>query len=196
MNQRAGAIAVCCAVAVTCAGLGVAVCRDRAMGSTAWSEPRARSSSEVRPSLDEVPIAAPAPRSQRKVVGAPPATIPRVAGPSDSRSGVGFDEKSLMRQLRRARREDPALAITLAREGNRRFPGSSEAPERASILIHVLAEQGLSSEARGEAEDMVSRCPDSAWVREVEQFTGARRHRNLRVGPNGELHYADPVPPT
>lgn len=68
-----------------------------------------------------------------------------------------------MTLLRSARDNDPALAIALAREGNRRFPGSSDAPERGSILIHALAEQGLSSEARGEAEDMVNRYPDSAW---------------------------------
>jgi hypothetical protein len=106
------------------------------------------------------------------------------------------DEAALMRLLRSAQRNDSALAIRLAREGNRRFPRSSAAAERAAILIHALAEQGRSSEARGEAEDMVNRYPDSAWVREVEQFTGARRHRNVRVGPNGELQYVDPASPT
>jgi hypothetical protein len=98
-----------------------------------------------------------------------------------------------MRLLRSSRANDPALAVELVRDGNRRFPGSPDAPERASILIHALAEQGLSSEARGEAEDMVNRYPDSAWVHEVERFTGARRHRNIQVGPNGEVHYVAPA---
>jgi len=101
-----------------------------------------------------------------------------------------------MRLLRSAQNNDPTLVIELAREANRRFPESPDAPERASLLIHALAKQGLASEARGQAEDMVNRYPDSAWVREVERFTGAHRHRNLRVGPNGELHYGDPAPPT
>jgi len=92
--------------------------------------------------------------------------------------------------------KDPALAMALAREGNRRFSASSDAAERSSILIHALAEQGFSSEARGEAEEMVNRYPDSAWVREVEQFTGARRHRDIRAGSNGELHYVKSAPPT
>jgi hypothetical protein len=105
-------------------------------------------------------------------------------------------EEELMRLLRSSQGNDPALAIELAREGNRRFGGSPDAPERASILIHALAEEGLASEARGEAEDMVNRYPDSAWVREVEHFTGARRHRNIQVRPDGELRYVDPVPPT
>ena len=99
-----------------------------------------------------------------------------------------------MRLLRSAQDNDPALAIELAREGNRRFPGSPDAPERASVLIHALAEQGHSSEARGAAEDMVNRYPDSAWVREVERFTGAHRHRSRRLGPNGELYSVDPAP--
>ena len=101
-----------------------------------------------------------------------------------------------MRRLRGSRHDDAALAIALAREGNRRFPESPAAPERASILIHALAEQGLASEARGEAEDMVNRYSDSAWVHEIERFTGAHRHRTIQVGPSGELHSVDPVPPT
>jgi hypothetical protein len=34
---------------------------------------------------------------------------------------------------------------------------------------------------------MVNRYPESAWVAEVEQFTGAHRHRNLRMGDDGGL---------
>jgi hypothetical protein len=63
-----------------------------------------------------------------------------------------------------------------------------------SILIHVLAEQGLHSEARGEAERMVNRYPDSRWVREIERFTGAHRHRNIRVDEQGKLWFVDPPP--
>jgi hypothetical protein len=47
-------------------------------------------------------------------------------------------------------------------------------------------------EARGEAEKMVNAYPDSAWVREVERFTGAHRHRNVRVNDAGVLEYYDP----
>jgi hypothetical protein len=34
---------------------------------------------------------------------------------------------------------------------------------------------------------MVNRYADSAWVREVEQFTGAHRHRSLRLGASGAV---------
>lgn len=196
MNRRARLLGAGCAIGLSCGALVVASWRHRAIESGAGRESRAvRTSSEGLPPIQEVPSAAPPhrTRSEPAVASPPPAAV---ALPSKASSGIGFEEEELMRVLRNARRNDPALAVALAREGNRRFPESSAAPERASILIHALAEQGLSSEARGEAEDMVNRYPDSAWVHEVERFTGARRHRNIRVGPDGELHYVDPAPPT
>jgi hypothetical protein len=76
-----------------------------------------------------------------------------------------------MVRLRSTKESDPTAAIGLARDGNRRFPDSADAPERTSILIHALASQGASSEAR------------------VEQFTGAHRHRNIRLNDAGQLEY-------
>ncbi|MCL2448452.1 MAG: hypothetical protein FWD17_05845, partial [Polyangiaceae bacterium] len=96
-------------------------------------------------------------------------------------------EAALMARLRQIKGSDPELAARLAREGNERFPDSADAPERASILVHALADLGRSSEARGAAEGMVNRYPDSDWVREVERFTGAHRHRNLRVNADGVI---------
>jgi hypothetical protein len=92
-----------------------------------------------------------------------------------------------MAELRSANGNDPSLAVKLAREGNERFPDSDDAPERTSILIHALAELDRPSEARGEAEHMVNHYPDSEWVREIEQFTGAHRHRNLRLRDDGTV---------
>jgi hypothetical protein len=34
---------------------------------------------------------------------------------------------------------------------------------------------------------MVNHYPDSDWVREIEGFTGAHRHRNLRLNDAGEV---------
>jgi hypothetical protein len=100
-----------------------------------------------------------------------------------------LDEARLMARLRSASGTDPALAVQLAREGNRRFPDSPDAPERTSILIHALAGLDQSMEARGEAEAMVNHYPDSQWVREIERFTGAHRHRNVRINDAGVLEY-------
>lgn len=88
------------------------------------------------------------------------------------------DEAALMERMRRLRSSDPELAMELAREGNARFPNSAAAPERASIIIHALAELGRLSDARGEAEQMVNEYPDTPWALEIEAFTGAHPHRN------------------
>jgi hypothetical protein len=110
--------------------------------------------------------------------GTPPPTVPAL-----------LDEQALMSELRRAKSTDPALSLSLARDGNRRFPSSVDAPERASAIVHALSALGRTSEGRGEAEDMVNRYPDSEWVREVERFTGAHRHRNVRTNAAGQLEY-------
>ncbi|HVV48214.1 MAG TPA: hypothetical protein VHO06_01025, partial [Polyangia bacterium] len=75
----------------------------------------------------------------------------------------------------------------LAHAGNRRFPDSADAPERASILIHALSAEGLHRDARAEAEYAVNHYPDSQWVRDIEAFTGAHRHRNLTVTDGGVI---------
>ena len=92
-----------------------------------------------------------------------------------------------MAELHAVKDQDPVLAEQLARQGNQLFPDSPDAPERAAILIHALAAQARPMEARGEAENMVNHYPDSPWVREVEAFTGAHRHRNARVNADGQL---------
>jgi hypothetical protein len=150
---------------------------------------RAKSASRADGSRD-VPSASPpvedaAPAAQ--ATGPAPRPLPAPA-PSAAQLGE-LDEARLMARLRVAAGSDPGLAVKLAREGNRRFPDSADAPERSSILIHALAAQGLASQARGEAEDMVNHYPDSEWVREIERFTGAHRHRNIRVNDAGVLEY-------
>ncbi|HXU64301.1 MAG TPA: hypothetical protein VN962_21520 [Polyangia bacterium] len=122
---------------------------------------------------------------------APPPPAPRRAPAVAEREGAPLDEAHLMARLRAVAASDPPQAIALAREGNRRWPHSADVPERTSILIHALAAAGRSSEARGEAERMVNQAPDSPWVHEVEQFTGAHRHRNVRVNDAGVIEYYD-----
>jgi hypothetical protein len=117
----------------------------------------------------------------------PPALLPPTAPvPSSAPAGL-LNEPQLMVRLRSIKDSNPAAAIDLARDGNRRFPDSADAPERHSILIHALANAEQRSEARGEAEQMVNHYPDSDWVREIEGFTGAHRHRNLRLNDAGEV---------
>jgi hypothetical protein len=186
-------MAAFCAIALACGVSALAVWRHAPLASPQPNASRAARSSELQPPFDKMPTAA---RRDPTKVAVAPRLPTAVAAPSKSSSATAFDEQALMRLLRRSRGNDPVLAIELARDGNRRFPGSADAPERASILIHALAAEGLASEARGEAEDMVNRYPDSAWVHEIERFTGARRHRDIQVGPGGELRYVDPPLPS
>ena len=92
-----------------------------------------------------------------------------------------------MARLRSAAGSNFPLAVELARAGNRRYPDSPNASERASILIHALAAQGMARGARGEAEYAVNHYPDSPWVQEIEAFTGAHRHRNLILTDGGVI---------
>jgi type IV secretory pathway VirB10-like protein len=133
---------------------------------------------------------APAPLPVPAAKPRPPALVPPTpaAAPAPSSApAAALGEAQLMARLRTIKDSNAAAAIELARDGNRRFPDSADAPERHSILIHALANAEQRSEARGEAEQMVNHYPDSEWVREIERFTGAHRHRNIRVNDAGEL---------
>lgn len=172
----------------------VFVCLSVALGVAllvSWQRPPTPST----PSGDR--IAAPAIDQSAEPVGeavpngvvdsSPLAELRKTASTAMAVVEVSPDEPALMDLLRRVR--DLESRIRLARDGNRRFPNTPDASERTAILIHALAELGRSSEARGEAEAMVNGAPDSEWVREIEQFTGAKRHRNVRVNDTGELEY-------
>jgi len=65
--------------------------------------------------------------------------------------------------------------------------GPIDAAGPASIAIHALAARGALSLARAEAERAVNEYADTEYVREIERFTGAHRHRNLRVNEQGAL---------
>jgi hypothetical protein len=153
-----------------------------------------RAGQENDPAATPAPPAV-APASPAPALPAPPAPSPSPppAAPAPAvearpvHPAGALEETQLMTRLRAIKDKDPAGAVQLAREGNRRFAESRDAPERTAILIHALVAVDKGSEARGEAEQMVNHYPDSAWVREVERFTGAHRHRNLHVNDAGQI---------
>jgi hypothetical protein len=131
------------------------------------------------PAPPPTPAHPPGPDQSPSTTAAPP--------PPGSEAAKPLSEAVLMARLRNVAGRDFPLAVELARAGNRRFPDSPDAPERASILIHALAAQGMAKEARGEAEYAVNHYPDSQWVRDIEGFTGAHRHRNLILTDGGQI---------
>ena len=137
------------------------------------------------PSAPPAPAPAPSPAAAAQNTE-PPAPPP---SPGVQAAVARKNEAVLMERLREVAKKDSAQAIELARAGNKRFPDSADAPERASILIHALITQNQLSEGRAEAEYMVNHYPDSHWVRDIEGFTGAHRHRNIRVNDAGQLEY-------
>jgi hypothetical protein len=143
----------------------------------------------IPPSPPPGPPSAPAPgpgpaaASQNTPPPAPPPS------PNVQAAVARMNEAVLMEKLREVAKTDSAQAIELARAGNQKYPDSPDAPERSFILIHALITQNQLSEGRAEAEYMVNHYPDSRWVRDIEGFTGAHRHRNIRLNDAGQLEY-------
>jgi hypothetical protein len=142
------------------------------------------------------PAAAPAAAPPPQPAAPGPAAVAQNAPPDASPPSRGVEaavarmnESVLMARLRELAATDSAQAIELARAGNKKFPDSPDAPERESILIHALVTQNQLSDARAEAEYMVNHYPDSKWVQQIEGFTGAHRHRNIRLNDAGQLEY-------
>lgn len=94
---------------------------------------------------------------------------PSAAGAPDPGAALQAreDELAFMQRVRAS--QDPAEALELAREGDRRFPTGSSIAERAAIITRSLAKLGRLSEARGEAERLVHDYPDTPWAHQVEQ---------------------------
>jgi hypothetical protein len=116
------------------------------------------------------------PRQERKEPEIPRLTrsssvdAPRAPAPPSASSARRFpDEAALMSRLRELGQSDPARALEMAREGNDRFSGSADAPERYHTLIKALENLGRFDEAREEAQRMVDTYPGTPWTEDVER---------------------------
>ena len=161
-------------------------------------EPKTQAENQPPPPAAAAPAQAPPPPAPANPpapgpgpVAASQNTPPAAPPPSPSAQAAveRMSEAVLMAKLRDVAQQDSAQAIDLARAGNKKYPDSPDAPERSFILIHALITQNQLSEGRAEAEYMVNHYPDSKWVRDIEGFTGAHRHRNIRVNDAGQLEY-------
>jgi len=74
------------------------------------------------------------------------------------------DEPGLMTQLRQLVDNAPGRTIELAREGQKRFPGSPDAPERSWMIAKALVSLGRFEEACGEARHLMRRSPENVWA--------------------------------
>jgi hypothetical protein len=177
---------------VVAAGLGIgaaAYLRAKPAPTEPLAEERPVAAPPAAPAPASPAVAPPSPAPPESHVPGPDRSPSTTAAPppAGSEAAAPLNEAVLMARLRSVAGSNFPLAVELARAGNRRFPDSPDAPERASILIHALAAQGMAQEARGEAEYAVNHYPDSSWVHDVEGFTGAHRHRNLILTDGGMI---------
>lgn len=111
--------------------------------------------------------------------GAPPALVGPIFG-SDW-SPPADDEQILMSRLRALPPSEPLGRLTLAREGNRRFPDSHLAQERWSMTIDALVALDRIGEAHTEASAFIDRYPQGQYARHVMALMGV--HPRPRPGP-------------
>ncbi len=165
--KRKGVLSILAGTMAIAALIGAMTLRTR-QAPRSNSEP-----SPVGPLVAVVPPAPDPPHAQPVERGAA-----ALAPSSSAEPEPLLDEAQLMKRLRLVEDTNPALGLVLAREGNRRFPDSSDAAERAAVIVKCLALQGFLSKARGEAETMVNQYPGTPWALEVEQQTGAHPRRS------------------
>jgi hypothetical protein len=166
-NARAAAVAGAFVVALVAVGL---FAQRRSAPAPAENEPVVRAA-PVEPG-------APTSRPEPATLSATPAVVALAPPEARGSPDASLDEPALLAELRSLVDVDPVRAHELAQRALRLFPESPDAPEIAALSVKALARQGKRSEARGEAETMVNRYPDSPWAREVERHTGAHPHHD------------------
>ena len=113
---------------------------------------------------------APVRLANRPDAAPPPVRLARPEQPGIHHNKIAYkDEASLMAKIRELGTSDLELSLELAREGNDRFPSSSDAIERTWVICKSLTGLGRSQEARSVALEMVRKYPDANWTRDVQR---------------------------
>ena len=168
-TPKIGIVVGALVVIVLAVGVKMATSRPKATGPAPMEEPK----------KSEAPI--PVPKLAMPRPPAVDASVPLTAQPAPRKQAATklLSRPDLMERLRKAQdTDDYQLSYDLARDGLRRFPDSSDAPEMAAMVVKSLARQGKVSEARAEAEEMVNKYAGTSWAREVERHTGAHPRVN------------------
>jgi hypothetical protein len=67
---------------------------------------------------------------------------------------------------------DPAAALVLVEEGNRRFAGGALGPEREVLAITALTHLGRSAEAKARGQRLLARVPDGPFAERIRALIG------------------------
>jgi hypothetical protein len=101
--------------------------------------------------------------------------------PTAARSEL--DEPALMEKLRSDLRPNPASALALADEGERRFADSPHAEERRALAIQALINLDRIGAARSRAYEFLAHYPDGPYSAHVAAMTGVHPSP---AGPGGQ----------
>ncbi len=148
--------------------LGVVVGVMRATTPEEAASPRPRAARVERTEAKAMP-AAPEPAA---VPEAEPAAEPR---PRPRTTSADRDDR-IAREIagvadaRSALASDPARALSLARQGDRDFPGGILRPERAAIAVLALDGLGRTSESRAAAERYLQRWPRGPFAERIRRI--------------------------
>lgn len=119
----------------------------------------------------------------------PPSPEPTAPAAPPPPSPPQITEEGLLAQMRAALIANPAEALRLSREAERRFGDSPQAAERRRIAIEALVRVNDIAEARNQAEVFVRKYPGTDHARYVENLTGVHPRpsgpRGARPGPHG-----------
>ena len=148
------------ALGTLCLAVVVALGRHRHQEAVVPECPSEGAERATEPSPASMPVRAPAP------VPSPP---PVMAGhpPAAAAPAPAVMESALMAAIRDLGASDPARALELARDGNRRFPKSADAAERSWTICKSLAALGRFHDAQVEARLLVHQYPDTTWAGDV-----------------------------
>jgi hypothetical protein len=94
------------------------------------------------------------------------------SGQAATTAPAQLDEPALMEKLRGDVKPNPASALALADEGERRFADSPSAEERRALAIQALINLDRIGTARSRAYQFLSRYPDGPYSAHVAVMTG------------------------
>ena len=103
------------------------------------------------------------------------------ASPAAKKGDSLAEEHRLLRAARGALPKDPARALALAREHERKFPQGILAQEREVIAIQALAAMGRGDDAREKADGFDEAYPGSPHRNPVNEATGAEQKKDSTV---------------
>ena len=122
------------------------------------------------PPLPSLPVEPVRPAAHPADASPPPVRLARAEQPGRPQDKtITKDEASLMAKLRDLGTSDLELSLKLAREGNARYPDSSDAVERTWFVCKSLTGLGRAEEARAEALRMVEKYPGTSFTNDVQR---------------------------